>query len=162
MSSAFQFTFDKVTGFEYDTLNPNTSNSTDPRVPIPLDNTTGEVTLSTITIPVNSKKSFIWLSATIGFRVNGPVASGAPAAMTFKIWKGSPGTGSLVYSTTDSGQGGAGDPTFRISNLNHVDKEKKSCPALISYNLTVEAFDIESIDIIGPITFTAVEIIDEE
>jgi len=33
---------------------------------------------------------------------------------------------------------------------------------LISYSLTVEAFDIESIDIIGPITFTAVEIIDEE
>ncbi|HOQ17142.1 MAG TPA: hypothetical protein PLG49_07195 [Defluviitaleaceae bacterium] len=159
MSSSFQINIERLSNFAYDTLNPNISDSTDPRVPIPLDNTTGEVILSTIRLPVQKEKSFIWLSATVGFRVNGPDASNPPAAMIFRIYRGNPDTGNLIYTTTDSGQGGAGEPTFRTTNLNHVDTQKKTC-SCVSYTLTVEAVDIESIDIIGPITFTAAEILD--
>lgn len=157
MALPLQFSFDRLRNFVYDTLKPNISDSTDPRVPILLTNTTGETFLSSITLHLEGNKPSIWLNTTIAFRVNEPTPSQTPARMLFRIWRGEPNTGTLVYSTTDSGQGGAGDPTFRTSNFNHIDFLKKSCGP-VTYTLTVEPMNIVSISIIGPITFTAAEI----
>ncbi|NLK98379.1 hypothetical protein [Defluviitalea saccharophila] len=155
---SLQFDFDKLRNFAYDTLKPNISDSTDSRVPIHLTSTTGEKLLSTITLPLENQKAAVWLSATIGFRVNSPVPSQPPSAMRFRIWRGQPDTGTLVYSTTDSGQGGDSfGSVSRTTNLNHIDIIKTPCKS-VTYTLTVEAFDIVSISIIGPITFTAAEI----
>lgn len=158
-----QFSFDKLRNFVYDTLNPNISESIDPRVPISLTNTMGQKLLSCIELDIENNKNVIWLGATIGFRVSGPSGgSPPPARILYRIWRGLPNEGILVYSTTDSGQGGdgEGEPTSRTTNINQIDLLKKSC-GKITYCLTAEAFDIVEnvdIDVIGPITFIAAEI----
>lgn len=153
MFNTFIIQFDKLIHFVFDKLNPNISNSTDPRVPIVLAPDSGPKLLSAIEVPIEKKESIVWLSATIGTFVEDSIN---PSRLIFTILRGNPNTGNIVFSTADSGQGG---PTYRTSTFTHVDQIKNYPSSKVTYYLTVQAVDNSSnINIVGPISFNGAEI----
>lgn len=66
MANPLKIRLGKLIQFIFDILRPNTSNSTDPRVPVILPPASEPVTLSCITVPVSKESPLVWLSATIG------------------------------------------------------------------------------------------------
>jgi len=153
MANPLKIRLGKLIQFIFDILRPNTSNSTDPRVPVILPPASEPVTLSCITVPVSKESPLVWLSATIGSL---SVFSLEPSRLVFSIWRGQPDTGELIFSTADNGQGNG---TSRTTTFTHVDQPNRRFCRKITYCLTAQAFDNEdNINIIGPVTFTGASI----
>lgn len=91
----------------------------------------------------------IALRATIGWQA----VSGGRTNVIFKIWRGAPVTGTLIFSAEDSGE--SGFDRNRVTSFSHVDSGFTASQP-VTYTLTVETPDAGRIvNIVGPVTFTA-------
>lgn len=157
MSNPLQFVFGRLHDFSFDALKPNFTNSTDSRVPIVFTTPNEEKLLSSITIYTNENDSVVWLFGTLGFTVNTQTFLGS---IIFKIWRGKPSEGNLIFSTTDTIQGGTNAFTSRNSSFTVTDYiHSKVCNKII-YSLTAEITleepqTVTDVRLIGPITFLA-------
>ncbi|NLK98380.1 MAG: hypothetical protein GX272_09950 [Epulopiscium sp.] len=163
MSQLLQCIFGKLLDFAFDVLRPNVTNSDSPRVPIRFTSSSEEKILSSITVDVHEKNTAVWLFGTIGFLVNTVIF---PGSLTFNIWRGKPYKGQLIFSTTDTAQGGREtsigfDPTFRNTSFTATDFFKNKHCNKVTYYLTVtsqltsDPEDPIDVRLIGPITFLA-------
>lgn len=158
MSRPLQFIIGKLRDFAFDVLKPNTTNSDDPKVPILITSTNEQKILSRIEVDINEKDSAVWLFGTVGFTVNSSIF---PGFLTFEIWRGKPNKGALIFSTTDTAQGGNQNFTSRNTSFTTTDYFKYSPCHKITYYLAVTAeltsFLGDPIDLrfTGPITFLA-------
>lgn len=127
----------------FSTFPDNTSGS----VSIPI--TTSATPLAAISVQA-SPDLVLALRATVGWQL----PPGRITPILFKIWRGAPNTGNLIYSATDSGEGNF---DFRkVTSLAHVDRGF-AASGLVTYTLTAELTDPETAaSVIGPCTFTAV------
>lgn len=82
------------------------------------------------------------------------VPPGRITPVLFKIWRGAPNTGNLIYSALDSAEG---NYDFRkVTSLAHVDRGFTTS-GLVTYTLTAELTSPgTAASVIGPLTFTAV------
>lgn len=161
MSKTLQFIIGKLRNFAFDTLRPNVTDSDDSRVPI-IFTSNKEKIISRIKVDIRDKNTTVWLFGTVGFRVNSVIF---PGWLTFKIWRGEPNKGKLIFSTTDVAQGGfrneTGDfaPTSRNTSFTTTDfLEDKHCHNITYYltitpQLTATFGDPIDVRLIGPITF---------
>ncbi|EHQ88497.1 hypothetical protein [Desulfosporosinus youngiae] len=97
----------------------------------------------------------ISLRAAIGWLRPRIIVGARDIGIIFKIWRGAPGTGSLIYSTVDSGQ--IRNDNFKVTALAHVDSGF-TASGPITYTLTAEllATSATGVNVTGPLTFTAV------
>jgi hypothetical protein len=125
------------------TLPQNTSGS----VTIPITNSA--TPLAAITVQA-SPSLILSLRAAIGWQL----PPGPRVPILYKIWRGAPNTGSLIYSTLDSGEG---DWDYRkVTALAHVDRGFDATGP-VTYTLTAELINPgTTANVIGPVTFTAV------
>ena len=125
------------------TLPHNTTGS----VSIPI--TTSATPLASITVQATPELE-LSLRAAVGWELP-PQPS---TRILFKIWRGAPNTGNLIYSALDSGEG---HYDFRkVTALAHVDREFTTS-GLVTYTLTAELINPgTAATVIGPLTFTAV------
>jgi hypothetical protein len=106
--------------------------------------------LASLTLPVTTG-SIISLRAAAGWMV--AASSSQVAPILFKIWRGAPTTGTLIYSTLDSGE--ASYDNNKVTALAHIDRGFTAA-GQVTYTLTAELPDPASaVSIIGPLTFTA-------
>ena len=148
-SQGLQFTMGKLLNFDFDVLKPNTTNSTDPTVPIIITEANTPTRLSKITVNI-ADNSNVWLYATAAFNVRG---ADLPVSVIFKIWRGHPSKGDLVFSTADAGQGNEEVGTFRNSSFTSIDMTCNTSCSRITYYLTAESTKDTQMIFIGPITF---------
>jgi hypothetical protein len=99
----------------------------------------------------------VLLNATVGWLA---VADGTGldrVNVLFRIWRGAPATGTLIFSADDSGE--SGFDSRKVTSFTHVDNRfgfRSSKPPV--YFLTAELLDAGSAaTVIGPITFAATE-----
>ncbi len=125
------------------TLPNNTSGS----VSIPI--TASTTTLAAITVQTSPDLE-LSLRAAVGWQL----PPGRITPILFKIWRGAPNTGNLIYSAIDTGEGNF---DFRkVTALAHVDRGFTTS-GQVTYTLTAELTNPEtSASVIGPLTFTAV------
>lgn len=125
------------------TLPNNTSGS----VSIPV---TASVTpLAAITVQA-SPNLVLALRAAVGWQQT----LGQRTPILFKIWRGAPNTGNLIYSTLDSGEGSF--DSRKVTALAHID-HGFTTSGPVTYILTAEVTNPSaSVNVIGPLTFTAV------
>ncbi len=125
------------------TLPHNTSGSV--RIPI----TTSGTPLAAITAQTSPDLE-LSLRATVGWEL----PPGRVTPILFKIWRGAPNTGTLIYSTIDTGEGNF---DFRkVTSLAHVD-HGFTTSGTVTYTLTAELTTPETVaNVIGPLTFTVV------
>jgi len=125
------------------TLPQNTSGS----VIIPI--TTSVTPLAALTVQASPDLD-LSLRAAIGWQL----PPGRTTPILFKIWRGAPNTGNLIYSALDTGEGSF---DFRkVTALAHVDRGFTTT-GLVTYTLTAELTDPgTAASVIGPLTFTAV------
>ena len=125
------------------TLPQNTSGS----VSIPI--TASGTPLAAITAEASPGLE-ISLRAAVGWLL----PSGRITSILFKIWRGAPETGTLIYSALDSGEG-----TFdfrKVTALAHVDSGFTTSGP-VTYTLTAELTNPgTAANVVGPLTFTAV------
>jgi len=125
------------------TLPQNTSGS----VTIPITNSA--TPLAAITIQASSDLE-LSLRAAVGWQL----LPGPGTSILFKIWRGAPNTGSLIYSTLDSGEGSY--DSKKVTSLAHIDRGFTTSGP-VTYTLTAELTTPDTVtNVIGPITFTAV------
>ncbi|MEL4106135.1 hypothetical protein AAFA46_04745 [Oscillospiraceae bacterium WX1] len=130
----------------YAVLPQNTSGS----VSIPL--TTAGTPLASLTLPI-SAGMLVSLRAAAGLAFSSGTSSGTVPVL-YKIWRGAPNTGILIYSTLDSGE--TGFDKFKVTALGTIDSGFTST-GQVTYTLTAELVNASAAaSIIGPLTFTAV------
>jgi len=90
------------------------------------------------------------LRAAVGWQL----PSGRITPILFKIWRGAPNTGNLIYSTLDTGEGNF---DFRkVTALAHADRGFTTSGP-VTYTLTAELTNPGTeASVIGPLTFMAV------
>lgn len=90
------------------------------------------------------------LRAAVGWQL----PPGRITPVLFKIWRGAPNTGNLIYSALDSAEG---NYDFRkVTALAHVDRGFTTS-GLVTYTLTAELTSSgTAASVVGPLTFTAV------
>ena len=128
-------------------------NNTSGSVCIPLTLSPRPTTLACLTLRSDSECDTVFLTATVGWLAvtNGTCLD--RVNVLFKIWRGSPVTGTLIFSADDSGE--SGFDSRKVTSFTHVDN-RPSRPH--SYTLTAELPDAGSAaTVIGPITFVAIE-----
>lgn len=82
------------------------------------------------------------------------LTSGSITPILFKIWRGAPTTGTLIYSTLDSGEGSL--DYRKVTALAHIDSGFTTS-GTVTYTLTAELPKPgTAANIVGPLTFTAV------
>lgn len=125
------------------TLPNNTSGS----VNIPI--TTSVTTLAAITVQTSPDLE-LSLRAAVGWQL----PPGQITPILFKIWRGAPNTGNLIYSAVDTGEGNF---DFRkVTALAHIDRGFTTSGP-VTYTLTAELTRPGTeASVIGPLTFTAV------
>ncbi len=125
------------------TLPHNTSES----VSIPIS--TSVTPLAAITVQTSCGLELA-LRAAVGWQL----PPGPATHILFKIWRGAPNTGNLIYSAIDSGEGVY---DFRkVTALAHVDRGFTTS-GQVTYTLTAELINPgTAASVIGPLTFTAV------
>ncbi|AET70372.1 hypothetical protein Desor_4979 [Desulfosporosinus orientis DSM 765] len=137
-----------ITGFaqtlsSFFTLPQNTSGS----VSIPI--TATGTPLAAITTEASPGLKFS-LRAAVGWLV----PSGSITPILFKIWRGAPNTGTLIYSALDSGE--SLYDYRKVTALAHVDSGF-TASGPVTYTLTAELTKPgTAADVIGPLTFTAI------
>ncbi|AET67073.1 hypothetical protein Desor_1415 [Desulfosporosinus orientis DSM 765] len=125
------------------TLPQNTSGS----VSIPI--TSADTPLAAITAESSPGLKFS-LRAAIGWLV----PSGSITPIIFKIWRGAPNTGTLIYSALDSGE--SPYDYRKVTALAHVDSGF-TASGLVTYTLTAELTKPgTAANVVGPLTFTAI------
>ena len=133
------------------------------------NNTTGSVciplTLSPTPTPLASvtlRSNFdcdraVFLDATVGWLAATNGTGLERVSVLFKIWRGSPATGNLIFSVIDSGDSNADNR--KVTSFTHVDSyfdSRSSRP--LSYFLTAEFLNVgNAATVIGPITLIATE-----
>lgn len=99
--------------------------------------------------------STVLLSATVGWQAITNGTGLSRVNVLFKIWRGAPVTGTLIFSTVDSAES-----TFdngKVTSFSHVDSRSWALEAPV-YVLTAELpYAGSAATVIGPITFTATE-----
>ncbi|CVK20727.1 MULTISPECIES: hypothetical protein [Sporomusa] len=133
-------------------------NNTTGSVSIPLTLSPTPTPLASITLRSNFDCGrAVVLNATVGWLA---VTNGTGidrVNVLFKIWRGSPATGNLIFSVVDSGE--SDFDNRKVTSFTHVDSNfdlRSSRPP--SYFLTAELLDVGSAaTVIGPITFIATE-----
>ena len=127
----------------YFTLPQNTSGS----VSIPI--TAAGTPLAAITAQT-SPGIKLSLRAAIGWSL----PSGRITPIFFKIWRGAPNTGTLIYSALDSGEGAF--DYRKVTALAHIDSGF-TASGPVTYTLTAELTNPgTAANVVGPLTFTAV------
>lgn len=128
---------------QYYTLPQNTTGAAN----IPIFNTPTPLVILTVTPGTGNNIGTV--RANIGWE-----ALTGTTRVIFKVWRGAPNTGNLVYSATDSGEGNF---DFRkVTTLAHVDRGFTTS-GLVTYTLTAELTNPDTAaSVIGPLTFTAV------
>lgn len=92
----------------------------------------------------------IVLRAAVGWQLT----SSSITPILFKIWRGAPTTGTLIYSTLDSGEGSL--DYRKVTALAHVDSGF-TASGPVTYTLTAELTKPgTAANVVGPLTFTAV------
>ena len=133
--------------FEFFVLPNNTDGSTS--IPLLFNIPT---ILATVNIDAN-KNNVVSLIGHTGWQATGGLSSAQN--VLFKIWRGNPSTGTLIYSALESSE--SGFDNFKVSTLVHVDSITQS--NLVTYSFTAELVNAgDSANVIGPITFTATTI----
>ncbi len=114
-------------------------------------------TLATLQIH-SDRNDVVWLNATVGWNAVTNGTGFAHVDVRFKIFRGNPVTGTLIYSALDTAQAFPDDHAA-VTHISHVDSGFASDNVFL-YTLTAElAFDGQADAVVtGPITFTAVEI----
>jgi len=127
----------------FSTLPDNNSGS----VNIPI--TTSATPLAAITAQASPGLDLV-LRASVGWQL----PAGPVTPILFKIWRGSPNIGTLIYSAIDTGEGNF---DFRkVTSLAHVDRGF-AASGPVTYTLTAELTNPgTAASVIGPLTFTAV------
>lgn len=140
-----------IENFRFSVLPNNVSGG----VSIPLTLSPTPTILASLTLRFDCDFDFTLLTATVGWLA---VTDGTDLERTnvlFKIWRGAPLTGCLVFSANDSGD--SDSDSGKVTSLTHVDTGLKSLRGL-AYFLTAESAGCRQYArVIGPITFTATE-----
>ncbi|MDR3540210.1 MAG: hypothetical protein P4L69_04475 [Desulfosporosinus sp.] len=90
------------------------------------------------------------LRAAVGWQL----LSGLATPILFKIWRGAPNTGTLIYSTLDSGE--SSFDYRKVTALAHIDSGF-TASGPVTYTLTAELTKLgAAANVVGPLTFTAV------
>jgi len=128
------------------TLPRNTADS----VSIPI--TTDGTPLAALTVETHPGL-VVTLRAAIGWAI--PLtSSNVVTPILFKIWRGAPVTGTLIYSARDSGE--SGRDYRKVTGLGHIDSGLTGSEP-ITYTLTAELTNLgTAANVVGPLTFTAV------
>lgn len=137
----------KLERFRFFVLPNNFSGS----VNLPISSSPANPTiLASLEIPVELHDA-IWLTGNVGWMADSGIAN-----VLFKIWRGSPVTGTLIYSALQGGE--SGFERNYIASLSHIDVDEchSSCT---TYFLTAEVINPPATaTVIGPITFIAAAI----
>ncbi|VBB06740.1 Hypothetical protein LUCI_1976 [Lucifera butyrica] len=138
----------EVERFRFFVLPNNVSGS----VAIPLTLSPTPTTLASLTLRSDCRNTVL-LSATVGWLAVTNGTGLARVDVLFRIWRGAPVTGALIFSADDSASSTADNS--RVSSFSHVDT---LLTRPFSYFLTAELPDAGSAaTVIGPVTFTAIE-----
>ncbi|HWR44255.1 hypothetical protein [Sporomusa sp.] len=144
----------EIKRFRFFVLPNNTTGS----VSIPITRSPATTTLASLTRRSDcDSDSAVLLSATVGWVAITDGTGLDRVDVLFKIWRGAPVTGTLIFSADDSGE--SGFDSRKVTSFSHVDTRfdfRSSKPP--TYFLTAELPDTGSVaTVIGPITFTATE-----
>lgn len=141
--------------FKFFVLPNNTSGS----VSKPIALSPALTTLATLTL--NSCRDFdfaVFLTATVGWRAITDGTGLERVNVLFKIWRGAPASGALIFSADDSGE--SGFDNNKVTSFTHVDTcgcHRSSKQRI--YTLTAELPDAGSAaTVTGPITFVAAKL----
>ena len=139
-----------IENFRFSVLPNNVSGS----VSIPLTST--PTILASLTLRSDCDSDFTVLAATVGWLAVTDGTGLDKVNVLFKIWRGAPLTGCLIFSADDSGE--SGFDSRKVTSFTHVDTGLRSFKGP-TYFLTAELPDAGSAaTVIGPITFIATEI----
>lgn len=143
-----------INNFRFFVLRNNTTGS----IAIPLTASPIPTTLATLTLRSNFDcDKAVLLTATVGWLAVNNGTGLDRVNVLFKIWRGNPATGTLIFSADDSGE--RDYDSRKITSFTHVDGHfdlRSSRPPI--YVLTAELPDAGSAaTVIGPVTFTATE-----
>jgi hypothetical protein len=131
--------------FSYYTLPDNTAGS----VLIPITTTPQPITSINIGVNTNDK---VVLRGTAGWLITVPGIAFLTTNVVFKLWRGAPVTGRLIFSVEDSSD----FDKNKVTSFAHVDTGF-SAPQEVTYVLTAELTNINrSAAVIGALTLTAV------
>ena len=140
--------------FRFFVLPSNTAGS----VCIPITDSPTPRTLASLILRSDCEFDFTALAATVGWQAVSEGRGIDRVSVLFKIWRGTPVTGQLIFSARDSAE--SDDDNRRVTSFTHVDTGfdfRSSRPPV--YFLTAELPNEGSAaNVIGPITFTATEI----
>ena len=144
----------EIERFNFFVLPNNTSGS----VSQPIALSPGFTVLATLGLHCRDFDHGVILTATVGWLAVTDGTDLDRVNVLFKIWRGAPGHGNLIFSADDSGE--SGFDSRKVTSFTHVDarfdhRSEKSR----SYTLTAELPDPGSAaTVIGPITFVATEL----
>ncbi|SMD02564.1 hypothetical protein [Sporomusa malonica] len=143
----------EIDQFRFYVLPNNTTGS----VSIPLTLSPTPTTLASLSLRSDSDcNSTVLLTATVGWLAVTDGTGLEKVNVLFKIWRGTPVAGTLIFSADDSGESGADNR--KVTSFAHVDNRSRSSKSP-TYFLTAELPDAGSAaTVIGPITFTATEL----
>ena len=140
-----------IENFRFSVLPNNVSGG----VSIPLTLSPTPTILASLTLRSDCDFDFTVLTATVGWLAVTDGTDLERVNVLFKIWRGAPLTGCLIFSADDSGE--SGFDSRKVTSFTHVDTGLRSFKDP-TYFLTAELPDTGSAArVIGPITFTATE-----
>lgn len=143
-----------INNFRFFVLRNNTTGS----IAIPLTTSPIPTTLASLTLRSNFDcDQAVLLTATVGWRALTNGTGPERVNVLFKIWRGNPATGTLIFSAADSVDRDI--DSRKITSFTHVDGHldlRSSRPPI--YFLTAELPNAgTAATVIGPVTFTATE-----
>lgn len=102
-----------------------------------------------------SENGLILLRGSVGWKITATPEQQNQVSTLFKIWRGAPLTGDLIYSIRDSGESWA--ESNKITSFSHIDSGFLNAQS-VSYTLTAELPTGGGAEVSGFLTFTASEV----
>ncbi len=119
------------------------------------------IPLSTLPVPVAAlsleagENAPIIIRGTVGWQVTLTDEIVQKTVVLFKIWRGAPYSGTLIYSIRDSGESWA--DMNKTTSFVHVDDGIVTA-GIYTYTLTVELASVGKANIVGPLLFSLTDI----
>jgi len=144
----------EIENFRFFVLPDNTSGS----VSKPIARSPALTTLARLCLDSGRNFDAVLLTATVGWQAVTDATGQEKVDVLFKIWRGAPGTGALIFSVVDSGE--SGFDSNKVPSFTHVDTSCDCRPLTqLRDPLTAELPDAGSAaTVVGPITFVATEL----
>jgi hypothetical protein len=107
------------------------------------------IPLAALALPVNSNSQVI-IRGTVGWVDTESILEVNQTSVLFKIWRGAPFTGTLIFSVRDSSESWA--DRNKTTSFVHVDDNSTESKD-ITYVLTAELVTVGQANVVGPLFF---------